>query len=68
MKCDLKVEKRKGEKVEMEHAHWFPKSERRMWAGRIASDHLREFPCYYSEGLIPMEKQFQKDKRRSTKR
>jgi hypothetical protein len=39
-----------GRKIEMEHTN-NPRV-----ATRIASQHICEFPRYYSKGLIPMEK------------
>lgn len=56
MKCDYLKEVRLGKKIEMEHAHLFPKSKRKEMALKITKDHIEEFPCYYSKGLIPMEK------------
>lgn len=56
MKCDYRKELKIGIKTEMEHAHLFPKSKRKFMAKKIAKDHLKEFPCYYSKGLIPMER------------
>ena len=29
-------------------------------AKKIATDHIKEFPCYYSKGLIPMEARLKK--------
>lgn len=43
-----------GSRIEMEHT----KSKR--VATRIAKDHLREYPKYYSKGLIPMERKLKK--------
>ena len=39
-----------GTKIEMEHTR------SKQIAKRIASQHLCEFPKYYSKGLIPMER------------
>ena len=50
MKCNYFKELKIGTKIEMEHTK-NPKVAR-----KIASDHLREFGCYYSKGLIPMER------------
>lgn len=47
-----------GTKIEMEHT----RSKSR--ARKIAKDHLREFPNYYSAGLIPMERRLKKARRR----
>ena len=43
-----------GIPIEMEHTNkkWF--------AEKIAKDHLREFPNYYSKGVIPMERRLNK--------
>jgi len=46
-----------GTKIEMEHT----KSKTR--AEKIAKDHLREFPNYYTKGLIPMEKKLKRMKK-----
>ncbi len=43
-----------GTKIEMEHT----KSKR--IAEKITKDHLREFPNYYTKGLIPMERKFKR--------
>ena len=45
-KHELKI----GTKIELEHT----RSKSR--ARKIAMDHLREFPKYYTKGLLPMEK------------
>lgn len=42
-------ELRKGIKVEMEHAHLFPKNLRKSIAERIARDHLKEDKNYYTK-------------------
>jgi len=39
-----------GIKIEMEH------TKSKAFAQKIAKDHLREFPQYYTKGLLPMEK------------
>lgn len=39
-----------GQKIEMEH------TKNPFIAKRIASQHLCEYPNYYTKGLIPMEK------------
>jgi hypothetical protein len=44
----------------MEHAKLFPKNLQKSMATRIAKDHLKEFPKYYSEGLIKMERRLKK--------
>ena len=50
MVCNFFKELAIGKKIEMEHTK-NPKV-----AEKIARDHLKEFGCYYSKGLIPMEK------------
>lgn len=55
MTCNKLKELKRGIKVEMEHAHLFPKDRQREMARKIAGDHLRESPCYYKE-LIKMER------------
>lgn len=50
----IKKELKLGSKIEMEHT----KSKR--LATKIAKDHLREFPNYYTKGLVPMEKKLKK--------
>jgi len=49
-----------GRKIELEHAHLFPKSKQKSMATKIAKDHIKEFPKYYSKGLVPMEKKLNK--------
>ena len=56
-KKELKI----GTKMEMEHT----KSKTK--ARKIARDHLKEFPKYYSKGLIKMERRLKK-KRKGGKR
>lgn len=58
-KCDYLKEVKKGTLVEMEHAHLFPKIQRKSMAEKIAKDHLKEHPCYYQE-LKKMEKRLMK--------
>jgi len=53
MSCPKNVNKnelRIGIKIESEHYKSLKKRE------KIACDHLREFPHYYTQGLLPMEK------------
>lgn len=50
MKCNYFKELKIGTKIEMEHHLGLNR------ARKIAQDHIKEFPCYYSKGLIPMEK------------
>ena len=57
-KCDRKKELAIGQKIEMEHASLFPKGKQKEMASKIAEQHISEFGCYYSEGLISMEKKF----------
>jgi len=54
MKCNINKELKIGKKIELEHT----KSKR--VAKKIALDHIKEFPCYYSKGLIPMERKLKK--------
>ena len=56
MKCNYLKELALGRKIEMEHGHLFPKSIREKMINSIAKDHILEAPCYYSRGLIPMER------------
>jgi len=43
-----------GTKIEMEHTN------SKRLATKIAKDHLREYPNYYTKGLLPMEKKLKK--------
>ena len=45
-----------GTRIEMEHTN------SKTIAKKIAKDHLKEFPKYYTKGLIPMEKRLRKTK------
>ena len=54
MKCSYKSEMKIGQKIEMEH------TKNPLFARKIAADHIKEFPCYYSKGLIPMERKLKK--------
>ena len=56
LQCPFKQEMKLGQKIEMEHHMGLSQ------AKKIASDHIKEFPCYYSRGLIPMEKRLSKMK------
>lgn len=56
MKCNYKKELKLGKKIELEHGLG------KKMADKIAKDHLKEFSCYYSEGLIPMEKRLKRRK------
>jgi len=42
--------------METEHSHLFKKNMQKIMSKKIASDHIKEYPCYYSRGLVPMEK------------
>lgn len=64
MKCNKKKELIIGTKIEQEHSHLFRKSLRELMARKIARDHIKEFPCYYSKGLIPMERKLKYSNRR----
>jgi len=55
-KCNLKRELALGIKMETEHSHLFKKNMQKIMSKKIASDHIKEYPCYYSRGLVPMEK------------
>lgn len=54
VKCNLSKELKIGKRIEMEH-HLGKKM-----AKKIALDHIKEFPCYYSRGLIPMERRLKR--------
>ena len=54
MKCKFKKELEIGTLMEMEH------TKDKKVAKEIAKDHLSEFDCYYSKGLLPMEKKLKK--------
>lgn len=58
MKKELKI----GIKIEMEHAKLFPKNLQKSMAERITQDHIKEYPKYYSQGLLPMEKKLRRKK------
>ncbi len=60
MKCKKNKELKIGTKIEMEHAKLFPKNLQNSMAKRIAADHIKEFPCYYSKGLIPLERKLRR--------
>lgn len=53
-KCNIKKELKIGTLIEMEH------TEDKKVARAIAKDHLKEFKCYYSKGVIPMEKKLRR--------
>ena len=58
--CNYKREITLGTKVELEHKSLFPKGKQKLMAIKIAKQHIKEIPCYYSKGLIPMEKKLKK--------
>lgn len=60
MACNRSKQLKIGIGIEMEHAHNFPKNLRNVMAKRIATDHINEFPCYYTKMLIPGEKRLKK--------
>lgn len=62
-KCSISKELKIGKRIEMEHAHLFPKAIRNKMAVKIAKDHIAEFPCYYSKGLIPMERKLKQGRK-----
>lgn len=62
MECNKKKELKIGTKIEMEHSKLFPKNLQSSMAKRIAKDHIKEFPCYYSKGLIQLEKKLRSRK------
>lgn len=60
-KCDRKKEMAIGIKMEMaEHGALFPKKTRKKMIEKITGNHLDEFDCYYTKGLLPMEKRLKK--------
>lgn len=60
MRCNRKRELKIGTKIELEHARLFPKRLQKPMAKKIAQDHIKEFPCYYTKGLIPMERKLRR--------
>jgi len=62
MKCSFSKELKIGTKIEMEHSELFPENLQKSMARKIAKDHIKEFPCYYSKGLIPMERKLRRKK------
>ena len=64
MKCKFRKELKIGRKIELEHSKLFPKKIQKKMAENIAKDHIKEFPCYYSKGLIPMEKKLNRLKQK----
>ena len=61
-KCDRKKELVIGRNIEMEHASLFPKKIQKKMTGKIAEQHIDEFSCYYSKGLVKMEARLKKMK------
>ena len=59
-KYNRKKEMAIGRKIEMEHSSLFPKNLQKRMAGKIAGQHIEEFPQYYTKGLLPMEKRLRK--------
>ena len=64
MKCKLNNELKIGKKIEMEHTSLFPKKLQKKMAIKIAKQHISEFPCYYTKGLVPMEKKLKLNRRK----
>ena len=60
MVCNRQKEIKIGTKIELEHKSLFPKSKQLEMAKKIATNHVDEFPCYYTKGLIPMERRLKK--------
>lgn len=56
-RCPNTKELRIGRKIEMEH------TKNPLVAKKIACDHLREFPKYYTKGLIPIERKLKGGKK-----
>ena len=52
-KKELKI----GTRIELEH------TKSKKVAAKIAKDHLREFPFYYTKGVLPMEKKLKRSGR-----
>lgn len=61
MVCRYSQQLKLGKKIEMEHAHLFPKSQQRVMTTKIAKDHLKESPCYYKE-LVKLETKLRRTK------
>jgi len=47
--CSFKRQLKLGIKTEKEHSHLFSPSKRKKMIRKIALDHIKENPCYYSE-------------------
>jgi hypothetical protein len=56
MTCNFNKELKIGMKIESEHGHLFPNVIRSKMIKAITLDHIRENSCYYSKGLIPLER------------
>ena len=54
MKCNIKKELKIGQEIELEH------NVSKKKAKKIAMGHLMESPCYYTKGLLPMEKKLKR--------
>lgn len=52
----IKKELKIGTKIEMEHTN------SKKVAQKIATDHLKEFPHYYTKGILPMESKLKRNK------
>jgi hypothetical protein len=63
MKCNYRKELRIGKRIEMEHKSLFPKKMQKIMATKIAINHIKEFPCYYTKGLLPMERKLRRMKK-----
>ena len=50
-----------GSKIELEHTN------SKKVARKIAKDHLKEYPNYYTKGLIPMERKLKRIKHKKCK-
>jgi hypothetical protein len=59
MVCKLK---KSWVKMELEHAHNFPKGKRMLMARKIATDHIKELGCGYYPALKQMEMRLKKRK------
>lgn len=61
MMCNKKKELLLGMKIEREHSHLFAPSKRKLMLKKIALDHInKESSCYYSKGLIPLERKLKR--------
>lgn len=62
MVCNKRKQLKIGIGIEMEHSHNFPKNLKKIIAKEIANDHINEFSCYYTKGLLPMERKLRRRK------